>query len=436
MKHWLSLLPKNKLAASLLGLITLVMLTSFLPTTSIANLPLERTTLPLPSIEELTTNTATKSDGETTNDWKSHTVKIRKNDSLSTALERVNVGASTAYNIGRLKNSNLITDLRVGDQLTVWVDKNAQLQKILYPKSQSMSYEVIKTDTGYRINKKISDIEIRTETAYGTINGAFYLAAKRAGLSAKSIMQLADIYAWDIDFLRELRKGDIFKVIYETRYLNGEYLGDGDILAAQITTNGGKEKHNAFILRKNRDVIGFYNEKGKNLKKAFLRNPVDYVRITSKFNPKRFHPVLKKWRSHRGVDYGGPRNTPIRATGSGKIIKRGWGKGYGKHIKIQHAGKYMTVYGHLNKFGKYKQGQYIKQGDVIGYMGKTGLATGVHLHYEFRISGKHVDPLKVKFPASGPVPKKHKSTFKKSSRFLLTQLDRIDSKTHFARNFE
>jgi len=433
MNNWFKSSQLSKIA---LGIIASIGLISLLPTQSIANLPLKKQLLPLPEVQEKPLTESLEEQGKTEEQWQSHTVKIRKNDSLSTALDRVNVSAATTHNIGRLKNSNLITNLRVGDKLTIWVDKNDKLQKILYPKSKTLSYEVVKTDSGYHIHEKKSPIEIRTETAFGVINGAFYPAAKRAGLSAKSIMNLADMFAWDIDFIRELRKGDTLKVIYETRYLNGEYLGDGDILAAEITTDAGKTKHNAFVLRDKNKFIGYYNEKGKNLKKAFLRNPVDYVRITSKFNPRRFHPVLKKWRSHRGVDYGGPKNTPIRVTGNGKITHRGWGNGYGNYIKVQHAGKYMTVYGHLNKFGKYKKGQYVKQGDVIGYMGKTGLATGVHLHYEFRINGKHVDPLKMKFPAAGPIPSKYKTVFKQKSHFLLTQLNRIDKQTHIVRSFE
>lgn len=408
-----------------------------LPTQTVADLPLATKTLPLPPIENAQAqNNEADSNASAQNDFISHKVKIRRNDSLSTALDRLNISASTTYKIGQLKNSNLLTNLRVGDELTVWVDKNDQLQRILYPKTQTTSYELTNTNDGYRIEEKKRPIEYRTETAFGVISGAFYPAAERAGLSAKSIMNLADMFAWDIDFVRELRDGDTFKVIYETKYLNGEYIGDGDILAAQITTNRGKEKHNAFILRNKDEIIGFYNDEGDNLKKAFLRAPVDYVRITSRFNPKRFHPVLKKWRSHRGVDYGGPRNTPIRATGNGKIVHRGWGNGYGKYIKIQHAGKYLTVYGHLNKYGKFKKGQFVNQGDIIGYMGKTGLATGVHLHYEFRINNKHVDPLKVKFPAAGPVPKKYKQAFKEKSHFLLGQLERLEHSTSVARSFE
>ncbi len=427
----------TKLSKLALTLITVTAAIGALPTQSIANFPLEKTTLPLPPLSQDNDNQGAEADADSTEQsWQPHKIKIGRNDSLSTALDKAKVSPQTTYQIGRLKNSNLLTNLKVGDELTVWVDKNSNLQRILYPKSKTLAYELVKTDNGYHISEKKRPVEIRTETAFGTIEGAFYPAAQRAGLSARSIMNLADMFAWDIDFGRELRSGDTFKVIYETKYLNGEYIGDGNILAAQITTNNGTDQHNAFVLRNKEEVIGYYNEKGQNLKKAFLRAPVDYVRITSKFNPRRFHPVLKKWRSHRGVDYGGPLNTPIRATGNGKIIARGWGNGYGRYIKIQHAGKYITVYGHLNKFGKYKKGQFVKQGDVIGYMGKTGLATGVHLHYEFRINNKHVDPLKVKFPAAGPVPKKYKTEFTQKSNFLLAQLDRIDSSTQIARSFE
>ena len=411
---------------------------SLLPINALANAALKTITLPLPKIDtESNQQTETQIENSSKEiNWQEHTVKIGKNDSLSTALDKVKINASTTYSIGRLKNSNLITNLRVGDKLKIWVDKNDNLQKILYPKSRTLAYEVVKTDDGYQIHEKKAKVEIRTETAYATIDGPFYLAAEKAGLSAKSIMNIADMFAWDIDFIRELRKGDTLKVIYETRYLNGEYLGDGDILAAQITTDKGKNVHNAFILRDNKNVIGYYDEKGNNLKKAFLRAPVDYVRITSKFTNRRFHPILKKWRSHRGVDYGGPLNTPIHVTGNGQIVARGKAHGYGNYIKVQHAGKYMTVYGHLNKFGKYRKGQFVKQGDIIGYMGQTGLATGVHLHYEFRINGKHVDPLKVKFPAAGPVAKKYKNEFKKKSHFLLTQLNRLNTQTQIVGNFE
>ena len=401
-----------------------------------ANSPFEpkRTQLTLPEPSQ-TSKEAHKpiADHDT---WQEHIVKIRKNDSLGEALDRLKISPATTHAIGRLKNSRFLTNLRSGDELRIWVDKHHKLQKILYPKSQTLSYELIKTESGYRLHEKREPVEIRTETASGTIKGSFYLAAKKAGLSARSIMNLSDMFAWDVDFSRELQSGDIFKVIYETKYLKGKYIGDGDILAAEITSNNKKQNHHAFIVRENGKVIGYYDQKGRNLKKAFLRSPVDYVRITSKYNPKRFHPVLKRTRPHRGVDYGGPKGTPIRTTGNGKIIFRGWGKGYGRYIKIKHAGKYTTLYAHLSKFGKFKKGRHVKQGDVIGYMGKTGMVTGVHLHYEFQVNNKHVDPLKVKFPDAKPLAKKYRSEFNKSSAFLLTQLERLDNRTSIVRSFE
>jgi len=425
-----------KLSKFVIALIAVSVAIMTLPSQSSKALEYQTDVLPLPPLKKSINEVTEASQDEPLN-WRDHKLTVQKNDSLSTLLNRVNVSAKTTYKISRLKNSKRLTNLKVGDELTVWVDKNDQLKKILYPQSKSLSYELVKTDLGYRIDEKKQPIEIRTETGFATIEGSFYPAAKRAGLSARSIMNLADLFSWDIDFLRELRKGDTLKVIYETQYMNGEYIGDGDIVAAQITTHKGKHLHNAFLLRNKTETVGYFNEKGKNLKKAFLKNPVDYVRITSKFNPRRFHPIKKIWKAHRGVDYGGPLNTPIRATGNGKIVARGWSNGYGRYIKVRHAGKYLTVYGHLNKHGKYKKGQYVKQGAVIGYMGKTGLATGVHLHYEFRINGKHVDPLKMKFPAKGPVPKKYKDEFKLKSTFLMTQLERIDNQTsQIARSFE
>jgi len=206
-------------------------------------------------------------------------------------------------------------------------------------------------------------------------------------------------------------------------------------LAAQVTSNNQKQTHNAFIVREEGKVVGYYDENGKNLKKAFLRSPVDYVRITSKYNPKRFHPVLKRTRPHRGVDYGGPRGTPIRTTGDGKIIFRGWGKGYGRYIKIKHAGKYTTLYAHLSKFGKFKKGQHVKQGNVIGYMGKTGMVTAYTYIMSFRLT-QTCWPIKSQVSRRATLGPKIPFFIQKSSAFLLTQLERLDSTTSIVRSFE
>lgn len=404
------------------------------PLSLVASQETERTALPLPPITSTqSTEIIQDSDHFSPEAWREHTIKIPKNGSLGTALNSLDISATTTYKIGQLKNSSLLTNLQVGDTLTIWVDKHANLQKILYPKSKVLRYELNKVHDNFEIKTIEEQVDIRTEVASGTIDSSFYLAGERAGLSAKTIMNLADLYAWEIDFIRELRKGDTFKVIYQAKYLNNEYIGDGDIIAAQITTNRQQDEHNAFLLQDDQgENIGYFDEHGKNLRKAFLKNPVDVVRITSTFKPKRFHPALKKWRAHRGVDYGGPTGTPIRATGKGKIVFRGWGNGYGNYIKVQHAGKYMTVYGHMSKFGKFKKGQYVNQGEVIGYIGSTGLATGPHLHYEFRINGVHQDPLKMKFPSASPVPKRYQATFNQQSKLMLAQLDRYTTDLQMA----
>lgn len=410
-----------------------------LPSNSDANLPIEpiRTSMPLPapnallSLENGSINTAQNKQKNTP-----ISVEIKKNDSLSTALDRVGITKQVIHTLATSENSKLITFIKPGDTLKVWLDSDGQLEKIHYPKSALTTVEVVKTDLGFHIHKQVKDVEVRTVVTHGEILGAFYPAAERAGLSPKSIMELADMLAWDVDFARELRGGDRFKVIYEKRYLNGEYIGDGDILAAQITTDNGQQIHNGFVLRENGEIIGYYDEKGNNLKKAFLKAPMDTVRITSRFNPKRLHPIFGVKRPHRGVDYGAKTGTPIRVTGNGQVTYRGWRGGYGKAIKVRHTNGYETFYAHMSKYGKFKKGQMVKQGQIIGYVGSTGNSTGPHLHYEFRINGKHVDPLKLKFPAAGPIDAKYRDQFMQTSSFLLSQLDRISTNEQLVQNFE
>ena len=394
-------------------------------------------TLPLPEI--ISPSQAVIPSAEESNpqeNWSAHRVTIKPNDSLSIVLDRLNLNKRVSYDIRQLKQGRIFTQLNVGDELQIWLDENKDLQKIVYPKSKTLRYELSRSEQGYQIVKKERPVEIKIVTTYGTIKDSLYLSGQAAGLSGKSIMGLADIFNWEIDFIRQLRPNDPFKIIYEKKYINDQYIGDGDILAAQIFT-GRHQLHSAYLLKDEKGKkIGYYDINNKNLKKAFLRNPVDYVRISSRFQPRRYHPFLKKFKAHRGVDYAGPTGTPIHATGDGKIIKRYLSRSYGNVIFIQHAHKYTTVYGHMSKFGKYKKGQWVKQGATIGYIGSTGYATGPHLHYEFRISGKHVDPLKVKFPAAGPVPKKYLNKFKKYASLMHDQFTRINPSVTLARNFE
>lgn len=363
--------------------------------------------------------------------YQSYTVP--KNSTLSHALKKMNAPLLLSYQISKLKQGKEFIHLRAGDKLLFGYDSNNQLKVIRYPKSRTTTY-VLKIDGSplhaqLTIEKQVKTIEHHVNTTGGVIKDSLYLSGKKAGLSDKTIMKLADIFSWEIDFIRQLRSGNTFKVIYQRNHIDGKYIGDGDILAAEITTYDGR-KHYAFLFKDQQGKkVGYYDEKGHNLRKAFLRNPVNYVRITSRFRPRRYHPVLHKWRAHRGVDYAGPIGTPIHVTGDGKIIKRAWSHSYGRVIFVQHAGKYTTVYGHMSRFGKYKKGAWVKQGNIIGYIGMSGLATGPHLHYEFRVHGKHVDPLKVKFPDAAPLPRKYRKSFQRIVSLMKSQLDRTPAET-------
>lgn len=392
----------------------------------------QKTLMPLPPLTKVISSQSHTPE----KNWQKQTIEVKPNGSLSEVLNEVGIDPRTTYQITQTPNSQWLTRLAAGDALEIWLDSDNQLKKILYPKTEQTHYQLTSDGEGFKIEQLQHPIETKIVTASGLIQHSFYLSGEAQGLSAKTIMNLADIFSWEIDFIRQLRPGDPFKVIYEKRYIQGEYIGDGDILAAEITT-GGDERHTAFLLKDAKgQSVGYYDHNKQNLRKAFLRNPVDYVRITSRYKPKRFHPVLKKWRAHRGVDYGGPTGTPIRATGDGQIIKRYWSRSYGRVIYIRHADKYTTVYAHMSKFGHFKRGQWVKQGQVIGYIGQTGMASGPHLHYEFRKNGRYIDPLRVKFPDASPVPRKHRNRFDQFSGLMSAQLSRLDPHTQIAANFE
>ena len=238
--------------------------------------------------------------------------------------------------------------------------------------------------------------ETKERNIKGTIKSSLYIDGLEAGLDDSLVIQLANIFAWDIDFSRDIDVNDEFTVLFNEVRSGDKKISNGDIIAAVFKTRS--KTYYAFRYEEN-NRVGYYDENGKNLEKAFIRSPVKFPIITSKFNLKRFHPVLKINRPHRGVDYGGKLNTPIMSTGSGTITYRGRKGGFGNVVIVDHKQGYQTLYAHLNKFnGKHKLGSVVSQGEIVGYMGQTGLATGVHLHYEMTINGKHQDSLKLKLP--------------------------------------
>lgn len=270
-------------------------------------------------------------------------------------------------------------------------------------------------------------LERRVAIASGRIEQSLFAAGDAAGLSDATIMQMANVFAYDVDFAQDLRRGDEFSVIYEELYQDGERLRGGAILGAVFTNQG--RRHVAIRHELADGQFDFFDPAGRSLRKAFLRTPVEFSRISSRFSAGRMHPVLGRMRAHRGVDYAAPTGTPIRAAGDGKVQFRGWQNGYGNVVIVEHGGRYTTLYGHLSRFAPgLKVGGRVRQGQLIGNVGMTGLATGPHLHYEFRIAGAHRDPLTVTLPKAEPLNGQELRRFRDTSGAMLAQLALIESR--------
>lgn len=268
--------------------------------------------------------------------------------------------------------------------------------------------------------------QIKHVSTHVIIQDSLEQAASHAGLPKKITKQLTDIFAWDIDFSQNLRPNDQFTLVYEKIFDNGRAVDTGDIVAAEFTNQG--EKHQAVRYKDNNGVVNYYTPEGEGMRRAFLRNPLDFAKVSSFFNPARRHPVLNRIRAHKGVDYAASTGTPIKVTGDGRVAFKGVKGGYGRVVTIEHGNEYSTLYAHLSSFSdSVDEGSQVKQGQVIGYVGSSGLATGPHLHYEFLVNGIHKDPLAVQLPHSLPIDRSLLTYFKNQTRPLLAQLERAKS---------
>jgi len=262
----------------------------------------------------------------------------------------------------------------------------------------------------------------------GVIQSSLFLAGKQAGLSDAMVMKLANIFGWDIDFVLDIRKGDRFMLVFEKVYREGEFLRDGDILAATFINQG--ERFQA-IRFQNGATSGYFAPDGRNMRKAFLRAPLNFSYISSGFNPRRMHPVLKSIRAHNGIDYYAPRGTPVYAAGDGSVTRSAYSRANGHHVFVKHANSIETKYLHFTNRAV-KKGQKVKQGQTIGYVGSTGLATGPHLHYEFVVNGVHRNPRTVPLPKVEPLKGNLLASFQAQAAPMLTQLSRMESASLYA----
>ncbi len=342
-------------------------------------------------------------------------VKIQANDNISKIFSRENISAKTALLVskgGKLAK-NLIKKLRPGDELELRLNDEGELVTLAYLESKTDTILIeLQDDGSYQSRKEVKETDITEAFAYADIQSNFWHAGIDAGLSEALIMNLADIFGWDIDFALDLRKGDNFNVVYEKRYIDGEYIGPGKILIAEF--NSQNDKYTAV-----RHSDGnYYTPEGRSMRKAFLRAPVNFKYISSSFNPRRLHPVTGKVRPHRGIDYAAKTGTPVVSSGNGKVVKSGFSRLNGNYVFIEHGNTYVTKYLHLNK-RKVRKGQKVKQGQLIGTVGSTGRVTGPHLHYEFLVHGVHRNPKTVKLPKSLPIDNKYKAEFTAQTERML-----------------
>lgn len=348
---------------------------------------------------------------------------VEKGDTLSTLFERANISASTLHDVlNSSKEAKKLTQIKVGQVLDFKLTDDGNLESLSSKLSDMETVSIAKTDDGYAFKRDLVKPEIRDSYAHGVIRSSLSQAGQRSGLPHSLTMQLANIFGYDIDFAMDIRNGDEFEVIYEDKLVNGKRVGSGNILSARFTNRG--KSYTAVRYTDKRGNTTYYGADGKSMRKAFIRTPVDYARISSRFSNGRRHPILNKIRAHKGVDYAAPRGTPIKATGDGKILSAGRRGGYGNAIVIQHGQRYRTLYGHMQGFAKgIRTGSTVKQGQIIGYIGTTGLSTGPHLHYEFQVNGVHVDPLSQKLPMADPIAKNEKARFMAVSKPLMAQMD-------------
>ena len=309
--------------------------------------------------------------------------------------------------------------IRPGERFRIYLDDDGKLAAVQHQKSRTRTLHAERTDAGWESRMEEREYERHLRYAHGTIEDSLFLAGRRAGLDTSTTMQLAHIFGWNIDFIMDIRKGDEFRLLYEELFLDGEKVGEGNILMAEFRNRD--REFSAFRYELADGEVDYFDEEGNSMRRAFLRNPVDFTRISSRFNLNRRHPVLNTMRAHRGVDYAAPTGTEVRAAGDGRVKFAGRRGGYGNVVILRHGGKYSTLYAHLNRFSV-RTGQRVRQGQTIGEVGMTGMATGPHLHYEFRVNGRHRDPLRVELPEAEPLPEKHHQDFRTRANRLAHRM--------------
>jgi len=359
---------------------------------------------------------------EPAQELKQTVIKIKSGHSLSALFKKHHFSHQDLYRIMQKgKATKALRNLQPGRMLEIESNAQGQLYSLSYQINRLQSINVLRADDDFDIETVNKPVEKRVNFSQGGIQSSLFEAGKEAGLSDALVMEMAGIFGWDIDFALDIRRGDKFSILYEEQFIEGMKYQTGTILAAEFTNQGKTFKAIRFTDKSGR--TSYYTPEGLSMRKTFLRSPVDFRRISSRFG-KRKHPVLKRWKLHKGVDYAARRGTPIQSSGDGKVIFKGRKGGYGRVVIVQHGSRYQPLYAHRNGFKRGRRvGKYVKQAQPIGFVGSSGRATGPHLHYEFRVNGSHRNPLTVKLPNAAPIKAAFKHDFSAYAERLLAQLD-------------
>lgn len=363
-----------------------------------------------------------------------HEQKVRSGDNLSLIFKRAGYNDRDLHQVvTQASEGKALAKIYPGQTIAFQASESGQLTAIKHQKSllETITYRL--GEDGFESDITRRKPVAQQSVASGVITSSLFIAGQQAGLSHTTIMDMAGIFGGVIDFVQDPRKGDTMHLMFEELYLDGEKYGDGDILAASFTNRG--ETFTAYRYTDSNGDVGYYNQDGVSMRKAFLLAPVDFTRISSSFNLRRLHPIYKTNRPHRGTDYAAPRGTPVFSAGDGRVIKTGYSRSNGNYVFVQHGEQYVTKYLHLHK-RKVKKGQRVSQSQVIGTVGSTGAATGPHLHYEFLVNGVHRNPRTIhkKLPKAKSLPKTEMASFREAIAGSVSQLASLQVQGQLAAN--
>jgi murein DD-endopeptidase MepM/ murein hydrolase activator NlpD len=350
-------------------------------------------------------------------------IVVGRNDTMDAIFRRLALDMADLAAIRRVPGVRQHLDfMKPGDVIRVGRDSSGAIHGLSRKVDETRTLDVVREDSVFTAHWTSEPVETRIRTATAVIDASLFQAAGAADISDTIALKLANVFAWDIDFVLDIRSGDRFSVVYEQIYQDGKYLRDGEVLAAEFVNDG--RLYRAIRFAAAGTAAGYYTPDGKPMRKAFLRAPVDFTRVSSVFATNRMHPILNLIRGHMGTDYAAPIGTPVHAAGDGRVSFEGTRGGYGNAIVLLHNSSVSTLYGHLSRFAKnIHPGCHVNQGEIIGYVGMTGLATGPHLHYEFLMNGVHMNPQTVRLPGAEPLRAESLGKFRETAAPLIVNLD-------------